>query len=111
MAAPAKPPKADGLPVLSRTLEGLPVELRRKIYSYLLISDQVRQPPDQLLIRSYRFETAILSVNKRINTEASEVLYNENKFVTISCKYILPLLFPFSADIEVMSHGGSKHLS
>ena len=78
--------EADGLPT-PPIFEGLPIELRRKIYSHLLISDKVRQPPNEHLIRYYRFDTAILCVNKKIHLEALDMLYNENTFITVSCDW------------------------
>ena len=92
------PSEANGSPI-PVTFEGLAIEIRRKIYSHLLISDKVRQPPDQHLIRYYRFETAILCVNKKIHLEASHMLYNENTFITVSCDW--DLIFTVMKNHEV----------
>ncbi|KAL8825682.1 MAG: hypothetical protein Q9170_007701 [Blastenia crenularia] len=69
------------------TLDKLPTEIQRNIYINLLKTDCVRQPPDEYLVRSYCFHTAILSVSKRIHEIASSILYQENCFVVISCNW------------------------
>ena len=45
-------------------------EIRQKIYVELLRAENVRQPPNEDLVCVYRFETAILAVNKKTNYEA-----------------------------------------
>ncbi|KAI4205612.1 MAG: hypothetical protein LQ346_001396 [Caloplaca aetnensis] len=69
------------------TLDVLPVEIQRNIYASLLKADCVRQPPDQYLVRHYRFHTDIMSVNKRIHYIARSVLYKENSFIVVSCNW------------------------
>ncbi|KAI4177318.1 MAG: hypothetical protein LQ346_007699 [Caloplaca aetnensis] len=71
----------------SLALNRIPVEIQRNIYAYLLESDSVRQQPHKHLIRSYRFETAILSVNKHIHQISHDVLYTDNKLIVISCNW------------------------
>ncbi|KAL8907166.1 MAG: hypothetical protein Q9207_001588 [Kuettlingeria erythrocarpa] len=69
------------------TLDLLPVEIQRNIYASLLKADCVRQPPDQHLVRHYRFHTDIMSVNKRVHEIAHSVLYKENSFIVVSCNW------------------------
>lgn len=102
MASDSKmPSQPDGTPT-SATLEGLPIELRRKIYSHLLISNKVRQPPNEHLICYYRFETAILRVNKKIHLEASHMLYNENTFITVSCDWGMILTVMKNHEVAIL---------
>ncbi|KAL8752104.1 MAG: hypothetical protein Q9184_005843, partial [Pyrenodesmia sp. 2 TL-2023] len=68
----------------SLTLDRLPIEIQRNIYANLLSSEEVRQPPDQCMIRSYAFQTAILRANKRIHDIAYPMLYRENHFAVVS---------------------------
>lgn len=70
-------------------MEKLPLELRRQIYHELLKAENVRQPPNKHLVRDYRFETAILRVNKRLHGEAYDVLYGGNTFVVVSCNWAM----------------------
>lgn len=69
------------------TLDKVPTEIQRKIYINLLKADHVRQPPDEYLVRSYHFHTAILSANKRIYQIAHPILYQENHFIVVSCSW------------------------
>jgi len=69
------------------TFEKLPVEIRRKIYGELLKANRVRQPPDHLLVCNYHFQAAILGVNKQINREAHDMLYQDNRFIVVSCNW------------------------
>ena len=69
--------------------EKLPLEIRRKIYATLLNADDVRQPPDHNLNREYKFETAILRVNKQIYGEAYTALYYDNHFLVVSSNWDL----------------------
>ncbi|KAL8828426.1 MAG: hypothetical protein Q9170_006607 [Blastenia crenularia] len=71
----------------SLTLDKLPAEIQRLIYVNLLKADYVRQPPDEHLVRLYKFYTAILLVNKRITDIAHRILYQENYFVVVSCNF------------------------
>ncbi|KAI4092449.1 MAG: hypothetical protein LQ339_007930 [Xanthoria mediterranea] len=68
-------------------LDRLPTEIQRLIYVNLLKADLVREPPDEYLLRSYRFQTAILSVSRRIHAVAHPILYQENHFVVMSGNY------------------------
>lgn len=58
--------------------EKLPLEIRRNVYAKLLKAENVRQDPNYLLVRKYKFKTAILGVNRAIHREAYEVLYHDN---------------------------------
>ncbi|KAL8712727.1 MAG: hypothetical protein Q9225_006887, partial [Loekoesia sp. 1 TL-2023] len=71
----------------SITLDKLPAEIQRLIYVNLLEADYVCQPPNEYLVRSYHFHTAILFANKRINEIAHPILYHENHFVLVSCNF------------------------
>lgn len=71
----------------------LPRELRDQIYGYLLDSayTRVKRPEDGLdehnkyyTLQSYKFETAILAVNREIHGEAEEYLYKNNIFIVAS---------------------------
>jgi hypothetical protein len=64
-------------------LEHLEQHLRRKILGYLLVSDHVRQPPDQYLVEGYKFQVSVLRVNRAINRDATAVLYTQNTFVKL----------------------------
>lgn len=66
------------------TFESLPLEIRRKVYDELLKADHIRQPPNGLMICHYKFETAILVVNKKIHSEAHNTLYYDNRFIVVS---------------------------
>ncbi|KAL8668339.1 MAG: hypothetical protein Q9168_007026 [Polycauliona sp. 1 TL-2023] len=68
-------------------LDRLPTEIQRLIYVNLLKGDLVRGPPDENLVRSYRFHTAILSVCKSIHAIAHRILYQENHFAVVSGNY------------------------
>ncbi|KAL8903057.1 MAG: hypothetical protein Q9207_004189 [Kuettlingeria erythrocarpa] len=72
---------------LSLALDRIPVEIQRNIYAYLLDSDSVRQRPNKHYLRSYRFETAILSVNRHIYQISHDVLYRDNIFIVVSCNW------------------------
>ncbi|RMY45264.1 hypothetical protein D0863_16076 [Hortaea werneckii] len=83
----------------------LPRELRDQIYGYLLNHEYTKMPPyhtrpavargrrseanrrDLSVARTYRFHVNILAVNKQINKEASEELYDRNNFVVVSWKW------------------------
>ena len=62
---------------------GLPRELRDKVYRELLLQDLVWEeipktfPLDEDK-NHYNFQLSILSVNKQIHEEASQVMYREN---------------------------------
>ncbi|KAH7371009.1 hypothetical protein BKA66DRAFT_573187 [Pyrenochaeta sp. MPI-SDFR-AT-0127] len=58
-------------------------ELRQQILGYLLISENVRQPPNHLLVEHYMFETNTLRLNHAINKEAAAVLYQKNTFIKV----------------------------
>lgn len=96
------PSQADDTMKTPTTLESIPIELRRQIYTHLLKADHVRQLPNKFLICSYRFETAILSVNKKIHQQASDILYNENQFVTISCDWDIILTVMSNHEVAIV---------
>ena len=64
--------------------ERLPVELRKEILRYLLLSDRVRQPLNKYGVRDYSFQPAVLRVNRRLSIEAKSILYGENAFVRVT---------------------------
>ncbi|KAL8758143.1 MAG: hypothetical protein Q9184_004011 [Pyrenodesmia sp. 2 TL-2023] len=85
------------------TLDRLPVEIQRNIYINLLKADYVRQPPDQYLVRNYRFYTAITSVNKRVHAIARSILYKENSFIVVSCDWEAFLTTMTNHEVAVVS--------
>lgn len=89
----------NGTSLTSNHFERLPIEIRRQIYSSLLTADKVRQPPDKLLVCSYHFDVAILCVNRKIYQEASDMLYNDNRFVVVSCDW--EMIFTIMSNHEV----------
>lgn len=50
--------------------ERIPIEIRKQIYEELMKGENVRLPPNETLVQHYHFETAILSVNRKIYNEA-----------------------------------------
>ena len=65
------------------TLEKLPLEIRRRIYQFLLKADSVHQSFNNQMVREYHFQLAILRVSKQIYGEAYDMLYRDNAFVAI----------------------------
>jgi hypothetical protein len=68
-------------------LEALPQRIRHDIYRYLLLSDQVRQPPNHILVEDYNSQVSILRVNKNTNRDVTPILYGQNKLVKIQNFY------------------------
>ena len=58
------------------------------------------------MVRQYHFETAILSVNRKLHHDAWPVLYRENHFVTISCTW--EHIFSMMTNYQVAEIAGSK---
>ena len=78
---------------MSRPNLPIPRELRDQIYGYLLDSayTRVKRPEDGLdgyndyyTVQAYKFETAILAVNREIHDEAEGYLYKNNVFIVAS---------------------------
>ena len=62
----------------------LPLEVRQHVYSYMLVRPKLSEAAPLSDYRpnySYNINTCILYVSKQIYTEASDVLYHENKFL------------------------------
>ncbi|KAH7305632.1 hypothetical protein BKA65DRAFT_578488 [Rhexocercosporidium sp. MPI-PUGE-AT-0058] len=77
-------------------LERTPVELRRKIYFYLVVSDKTSDLEPELTVDEYRIHgaslkygltPAILLTCKQIYAEASEMLYADNTFAIECTRY------------------------
>lgn len=47
----------------------------------------MKQPPDEYMVRHYRFETGILRVNRLFYNDAWSILYRKNHFVTVSSNW------------------------
>ncbi|KJX92540.1 hypothetical protein TI39_contig5841g00009 [Zymoseptoria brevis] len=64
----------------------LPIELKEEIYSYLLQPDTERDIAQESVYGKpfFRFDTAIMRVNKRIGADASRYFGTINSFVLIS---------------------------
>ena len=70
------------------TFEGLPLEIRRSIYGYLLKAKGVRLPSTShhyYCLHRYNFAVAVLRASKQICNEAYDMLYHENHFTTVTC--------------------------
>ncbi len=93
------------------TFEKLPVEIRRKIYDDLLKANRVRQPPDHLLVCNYHFQTAVLGVNKQIHREAHDTLYQDNRFIVVSCNWELISKVMANHEVAAIACGKSKLVS
>lgn len=64
------------------TIGTLPLDVKNKIFSYLLLgSEVVVKEYRHRSARTYKFHTAILQVNKRIGAEAATFLHTRNTFV------------------------------
>lgn len=96
----------EAFPKKLSVIEKLPLEIRLKIYNLLLNAESVRQPPDQYLVRKYKFETAILSVNKQIYREAYDMLYHDNHFIVVSCKW--EMIHTIMSNYEVAAIAGNR---
>ncbi|KAI4614511.1 hypothetical protein J4E83_007165 [Alternaria metachromatica] len=68
-------------------LEVLPQHILRDILRYLLLSDRVRGPPNRYLVEDYDFQVAVLRTNKAINQEATNIFYEDNKWIKLHNGY------------------------
>lgn len=64
------------------TLLTLPVETKFEIFSHLLLAENVKVPPSKV-DQFFKFEIAMLRVNKQLHGEASAYLHTRNTFVLI----------------------------
>src|SRR5690349_12942265 len=62
-------------------LEQLTPAVRHRILRYLLVSENVRQPPNHLLVENYVFEVNVLRTNRATDKEDTAILYQENTFI------------------------------
>lgn len=65
------------------TLLTLPLETKFEIFSHLLLAENVKVPPSKV-DQFFKFETAILRVNKQLYGEAFAYLNTRNTFVLIT---------------------------
>ncbi|KAI9700870.1 MAG: hypothetical protein M1836_002240 [Candelina mexicana] len=73
----------------SSTFMGLPLDIRKKIYAYLLEPSLVIEDPPDGSTPSYKFHTAILRVSQQIHTEAHLQFYYGNNFVLLHTNWAL----------------------
>ncbi|KAK4503627.1 hypothetical protein PRZ48_004542 [Zasmidium cellare] len=74
--------RADQSVPASPSLLGIPNELRRMIFSYLLRGEDKAQETIRRL--KYAYHTAILKVNGKLHGQAEEYLFEENTFVLVT---------------------------
>ncbi|KAH7122647.1 hypothetical protein B0J11DRAFT_608133 [Dendryphion nanum] len=65
------------------SITALPLIIRVKIWRYLLVSNSVREPPNQYLVKHYAFQVNILCLSHQIGNEAKHVLFAENVWVKV----------------------------
>ncbi|MCJ1388266.1 hypothetical protein MMC18_001111 [Xylographa bjoerkii] len=78
-------------PSQAATLNGIPPEIRLRIYSYLLLSEQTVVPLAALaagksleenILRSH-YETALFTISRKISGESLSYFYSQNAFVVV----------------------------
>lgn len=70
------------------TLETLPPEVKYEIFSHLLLGAKVKYSTNGSWPgHRYKFDTAIMRVNKQLNQDATTYLYAQNEFALISSKF------------------------
>ncbi|KAF2169233.1 hypothetical protein M409DRAFT_20457 [Zasmidium cellare ATCC 36951] len=92
------------------TLLGLPIELRRMIFWYLLRGEEETQAATKELRRVYH--PAILRVNGQLHDEAEQYLYDENVFVLVKFgwKGFASVTQQQTIPVVVRSYGSKQHL-
>ena len=82
------------------SLEGIPLEIRLNIYSYLLLDQNVIVLKPKGILRP-QYQTALFTVNQNISTESLAYFRAENGFVTVgtnlgyflsACTHAIPLV-------------------
>ncbi|MCJ1242157.1 hypothetical protein MMC14_010164 [Varicellaria rhodocarpa] len=68
-------------------LEQLPLELREIIYANLLLSNHVKCSSSDSSTVRYKFQPAILGVNRTIRLETKQMLYEKNALVLVSINF------------------------
>ena len=107
----------------------LPLELRREIYSYLLLDVNVveetlgtncRSASGESVSLTPKFSTSLFQVSKQISQESLLYFYAENAFVLLfipffpaasTCRLLLPCIWPVEGEDETMLHGASQNVA
>jgi tetratricopeptide (TPR) repeat protein len=99
----------------------IPLEIRRKVYEYLLSDDYVLTYTSELHMES-KYDTALFTVCKRISDEALEFFYTTNAFIAVEsnmgyflrkCPKAMPIVTREEPDIRTVPNCALKiyHLS
>ena len=87
----------------------IPVELRLEIFRHLLHAEYVYKPAP---FPQMKLDTAILGVSRRVRSEASKVLYEENQWILVKGNWIGGDYGKYMQEcgLPIICHGAAMHI-